>query len=99
MNDQPHIHNVEIKDYGWFWNVGYGDQSEFIYRPWFLKRLRENGKLKRGIARLIHKHDKASKNEKARRIQEQSVVPDLAAGRWGSEQLPSRWYRLKKLFI
>lgn len=87
MNEQPHIHTVEIKDHLHYWTVAYGDQVMFPEKPWFFKRWRSQWRLARAIRRVIKRHDRGSLLAGANQERIKAVIPKLEAGRWGSEQL------------
>lgn len=56
MNAEPHTHPVEVKDGYSYVHITYGDTTVYVDKGRFLFERR----LRRGIRKAIHRHDKGS---------------------------------------
>ena len=91
MNNQPHVHEIEITEYGSWWYVKYGDQYSVPSKPWLFPNLRSERRLRRTVESLIRKHDRESRRVPGRLSRQaeltRRVTPRLRNDRWGDEQL------------
>lgn len=89
MNGQPHIHQLSIRDHGWFWGITYGDQTIMPEKWWSTKwgLISEQKALAAECRKVIRQHDKASQRALVSTDVATAVISELQPTQpdaWGS---------------